>query len=181
MRLFTGIKLPPPVIGKLEEAMTKLKPTADIQWSPLENLHITTKFIGERPESELEELKRSISSLPRRDAFSVEIRGLGWFPNPHSPRIFWAGVHGGEALGTLAGDTEQALAKVGIEPENRAYSPHLTLARIKAPVSLVALRQAVAQLSSFDFGSFPVDRFFLYRSKTSPKGSIYSVLAEFPL
>jgi 2'-5' RNA ligase len=181
MRLFTGINLPPPVIGKLEETMIKLKPTADIHWSPLENLHITTKFIGERPESELEELKRSISSLPRRDAFSVEISGLGWFPNPHAPRIFWAGVHGGEALGNLARDTEQALAKVGIEPENRAYSPHLTLARIKAPVSLVALRQAVAQLSSVDFGSFPVDRFFLYRSKTGPKGSIYSVLAEFPL
>lgn len=181
MRLFTGIDLPAPVRSRLDEVLKAFSPAAAIQWSPLENLHITTKFIGEWPEAELPKLKQALAGLSRRDPFEVEIRGLGWYPNPHSPRIFWAGIHGGEALHGLARDTEEALVRIGVDAEKKAYSPHLTLARIKTPVPLVRLRQAVAELPSAEFGKFPVDRFVLYRSVTNPKGSTYSVLAEFPL
>jgi RNA 2',3'-cyclic 3'-phosphodiesterase len=181
MRLFTGIDLPAPVRTRLDEVLTALTPTAAINWSPLANLHITTKFIGQWPDSDVARLENALASLPRRDAFDIRIGGLGWFPNPHSPRVFWAGIDGGDALRNLARDTEKALADLGIEPESKAYSPHLTLARIKSPVPLVKLRQAVAQLPSSEFGQFTAERFLLYRSVTSPKGSTYSVLAEFPL
>ncbi|SRR5579864_1445092 len=180
MRLFTAIDLPPEVISNLESLLTRLKPAARINWSPPENLHITTKFIGEWPEERLHELTAALRALPPRPAIPIAIEKLGFFPNPHAPRVFWAGVHAGDPLVQLARETEDALAALGIAKEQRAYSPHLTLARIKTPGKQPALLQAVAALPSLDFGSFTADRFFLYRSKTAPTGSVYTKLGEFP-
>ena len=181
MRLFTGIGLPPEVLSSLEHALDELRPTADIKWSPPENLHITTKFIGEWPEGRLEELRETLRGLPRRPHFEIDMHGLGWYPNPHSPRVLWAAVHAGDPLRDLARDTERALAGLGIAVENKPYSPHLTLARIKPPAQLTRLRQTIAALSSDNFGKFLANSFNLYRSILSPKGSRYSVLSEFPL
>ena len=87
----------------------------------------------------------------------------------------------GSELESLAAATEDAAAVLGIPKENRAFRPHLTLARIKDSAgSLAPLRQAVACLDSTDFGSFTADRFVLYRSQTGPSGSIYTQLAEIP-
>jgi len=181
MRLFVAIDLPPEVIANLESLLARLKPTAHINWSSIENLHITTKFIGEWPEERLAELTAALHTLAPRTAIPIVVEKLGFFPNPHAPRVFWAGVHGGDALTQLARETEEALSVLGITKEQRPYSPHLTLARIKTPGKQPALLQAVAKLPSLDFGSFTADRFFLYRSKTAPTGSVYTQLAGFPL
>lgn len=181
MRLFTGIDLPPEVVTNLENLLVRLKPAARINWSLPENLHVTTKFIGEWPEERLDELKVALGTLPARPAIPIAIGKLGFFPNPHSPRVFWAGIHAGEALAQLANETEDALAPLGIAGEPRDFSPHLTLARIKTPGKQPALLQAVAQLPSLEFGAFTADRFFLYRSQTAPSGSVYTKLAEFSL
>ena len=180
MRLFTAIDLPSEIIANLDSLLARLKPTARINWSPIENLHITTKFIGEWPEDRLPELTTALHALPARPAIPIAIEKLGFFPNPHAPRVFWAGVHAGEPLAQLARETEDALAALGIAKEQRPYSPHLTLARIKTPGRQAALLQAVAALPSLDFGRYTADRFFLYRSKTAPSGSVYTQLAEFP-
>jgi RNA 2',3'-cyclic 3'-phosphodiesterase len=180
MRLFIGIDLTPEVIANLEGVIERLKPAAQINWSPPRNLHITTKFVGEWPEGRLDELKSALGTLPARQPINIAIQKLGFFPNPHAPRVFWAGVHAGDNLAALARDTEQALAPLGIVKEERAYSPHLTLARIKAPGKQPALLQAVAKLPSLDFGSFVAGRSYLYQSRTAPTGSVYTKLAEFP-
>lgn len=180
MRLFTAIDLPPAVIANLDAVIERLKPSAPINWSPIANLHITTKFIGEWPEGRLAELTAALHALPARSPIPIAVEKLGFFPNPHAPRLFWAGVHGGDALAQLARDTEDSLAKLGIAKEQRPYSPHLTLARIKTPGKHRPLLQAVAQLPSLDFGRFNAGSFFLYRSKTEPSGSVYTQLAEFP-
>lgn len=181
MRLFIGIDLPPEVIANLEDVLQRLKPAAQINWSPPRNLHITTKFIGEWPVERLAELKSALGTLPGRQPIAIAIQKLGFFPNPHSPRVFWAGVHAGDDLSALARDTEHALAPLGIAKEERPYSPHLTLARIKTPGKQPALLQAVAKLPSLDFGNFIAARFYLYQSRTAPTGSVYTKLAEFPL
>jgi RNA 2',3'-cyclic 3'-phosphodiesterase len=180
MRLFIGIDLTPEVIANLEGLLERLKPAAQINWSPPRNLHITTKFVGEWPEERLEELKSALGTLPARQPINIAIEKLGFFPNPHAPRVFWAGVHAGDDLAALARDTEEAFAPLGIVKEERAYSPHLTLARIKTPGKQPALLQAVAKLPSLNFGSFAADRFYLYQSRTAPTGSVYTKLAEFP-
>lgn len=181
MRLFAGIDLTPEVVSNLEKLLENLRPAARINWSPPRNLHITTKFIGEWGEDRLPELKAALAGLPSRAPIAIAVEKLGFFPNPHSPRVFWAGVHAGDGLASLARDTDDALEKLGIAKETRAFSPHLTLARIKTPGRLTSLLQAVAALPSLEFGRFVADRFYLYHSRPGPSGSVYTKLAEFPL
>lgn len=180
MRLFTAIDISTAVKSNLETLVGRLRPTVKLKWSPPGNLHITTKFIGEWPEERLEELKPALAALPARAAFEIAVEGLGWFPNPHSPRVFWAAVKAPAALADLARETDAAMARIGIPREPKPFAPHLTLARIKEPVPLAAMRQAVAGLESDDFGRFTADRFYLYLSEMRPSGSVYTRLAEFP-
>ncbi len=180
MRLFTGIELPDDVREKLERLLMHLRPCAHLKWSPVYNLHVTLKFIGEWPEEKMPQLEAALRTVAPRPAIAAEVKGLGWFPNPHHPRVFWAGVHGGDALPALVKDIDSGLAPLGIAPEDRAFSTHLTLARIKEPAPLRALRSAIAQLESVEFGAFDVTRFYLYRSQPGSAGSIYTKLSEYP-
>jgi RNA 2',3'-cyclic 3'-phosphodiesterase len=180
MRLFVGLDLPQEVVRGLERLLDELRPTARIQWSPPANLHITTKFIGQWPEERLPELNAALAAIPGRDPIHVHIRRVGFFPNPHAPRIFWCGIEA-PGLDKLAADTDAATSTLGIESEKRAFSPHLTLARIKERLDLQPLREKIAALPSLDFGAFDARSFFLYLSKPGPKGSVYTKLSEFPL
>ena len=180
MRLFIGLDLPAEVVSNLEALLRQLRPTARIHWSPPANLHITTKFIGEWPEERLGELKSALAALPPRPAIEMQIAGLGFFPNPRSPRVFWCGIQA-EGLAELAAETDDATSRLGIARENRPFSPHLTLARIKERPDLRRLHEAIAALPSLDFGRFQARSFFLYQSQLRPTGSVYTKLAEFPL
>jgi 2'-5' RNA ligase len=181
MRLFTAVDIPADILARLAKLIGQLRPTARIGWSPVENLHITTKFIGEWPEARLDALRDALAAMPPREPIPIEIRGLGYFPNPHSPRVFFAAIHAGAGLAELARATEQALAKLGVPVENRPFSPHLTLARIKTPVPLAAMQREIAELPSTEFGGFTAERFYLYRSRLNPSGSVYTKLSDYSL
>jgi 2'-5' RNA ligase len=180
MRLFTGIELPDDVREKLERLLMHFRPCAHLKWSPVYNLHVTLKFIGEWGESKLPQLEAALRGVVPREPIAAEVKGLGWFPNPHHPRVFWAGVNGGDGLPALVKDIETAIAPLGISVEDKAFNAHLTLARIKEPAPLQALRSAIAQLESIEFGAFDVKRFFLFRSQPGPAGSIYTKPSEYP-
>jgi len=181
MRLFTGLDLSPEVVRALDALLDRLRPVARLKWSPPANLHITTRFIGEWPAERLADLRAALGGIPSHPAIPIHIRNLGFFPNPHSPRILWAGVEAAPDLAALASETDHALSPLGLKPGDRPFSPHLTLARIKEPAPLQKLRETIAALLSLDFGSFSADRFFLYQSSQGPAGSVYTKLAEFPL
>jgi len=102
MRLFVAIDIPAEITDALRCFVDRLRPTAKIGWSAVDNLHVTTKFIGEWPEPRLDEMKHALTSLPVNGAIDITVKGLGWFPNPRRPRVFWAGVQGGERLQALA-------------------------------------------------------------------------------
>ena len=179
MRIFTAIDLPSSTLLRLERLLSALRPEAQINWSPLDNLHITTKFIGEWPEARLPELTDALSSLLPCQPFRVELKNLGWFPNCRSPRVLWAGVHGGEVLADLARRTEEQLHALGISKEDREFQPHLTLARIRNPVSMSRLRQKVDEMKAVDLGEFSVSSFSLYRSDPGSNASVYRKLHDF--
>jgi 2'-5' RNA ligase len=180
MRLFTGIDLPEDVRERLERLLMHLRSSAHLKWSPVYNLHVTLKFIGDWPEDKMPQLDAALRAVVRREAIPAEVKGLGWYPNPHHPRVFWAGIQGGEALPKLVKDIDGATSSLGIASEDRPFSAHLTLARIKEPAPLQALRSAIAQLESVEFGAFRVDRFYLFRSQPGSAGSIYTKLSEYP-
>jgi RNA 2',3'-cyclic 3'-phosphodiesterase len=181
MRLFTGIDLREDVRERLERLLVHLRACAHLKWSPVYNLHVTLKFIGEWPEDKLPQLETALRSVSPREPIPAGVKGLGWFPNPHHPRVFWVGVEGGDTLAALVKDIDAVLGPLGIPGEDRPFNAHLTLARIKEPAPLQALRNAIAQLESVDYGSFLVDRFYLYRSQPGSAGSIYTKLSEYPL
>jgi 2'-5' RNA ligase len=181
MRLFTGIALPESVIEKLSHLLDSLRPTAHLNWSPISNLHITAKFIGQWPEDRLDELMVALRPISNRMPVPISIKGMGWLPNAKSARVLYAGIEAGENLYALAAETDEVLGTLGVEREKRKYAPHLTLARIKDPSAPLAdLRRKVEKFDSTAFGHFTAGRFHLYLSKPGPAGSIYTQLAEFP-
>jgi len=181
LRLFTGIAAPQEINARLDDLVRRLKPLAQIRWSPASNFHITTKFIGWWPRVRLDEVKQALAAVNGGGPIRIAIQGLGFFPNAKAARVFWAGIEGGALLAGLASRTDEACAKLGIEPEKRPYSPHLTLARIDSPKGLSVLRTAVEQLGAAEFGSFLASEFHLYLSQPGRGGSVYTPLAEFPL
>lgn len=181
MRLFCGLALAYETRRNLELMLQHLRPSADIHWSPPENWHITTKFIGEQPEAQLPEIVRTLGEVPAPGPLEIAIAGLGWFPNPHQPRVLFAGVQAPAGLAELARETDERLSAVGVARETKPYTPHLTLARIKPPSDIAGLRRAIASLPLADFGRFEAVKHLLYQSKPGPSASQYSVLAEFSL
>ncbi len=181
MRLFTGISIAPDVLANLERLLNTLRPAAPVKWSPPENLHITTKFIGEWPEARLQDLISALHGIAGGPPFEIAINGLGWFPNPHSPRVLWAAVHAPDSLQKLAHAIDETTHGLGLPMETKPYSPHLTLARIKETHGLLPLKQAIANLPAVDFGSFTAREFHLYLSRMSSSGSVYTRLADFAL
>ena len=179
MRLFTAIDLPSEILLRLERLISALRPEAFIKWSPLDNLHVTTKFIGEWPEPRVSELHQALAKMRKRQPFEVQLKGLGWFPNERSPRVLWLGVDGGKELAELAAQTEDALATLGITKEQRDFAPHLTLARIKSPVPLSNLRKKVEQMQPAAIGSVVVSSFCLFRSRPGTNASIYEKLMDY--
>lgn len=178
MRLFVGLPIPDPVQSDLRTLLNRLRPLADFRWTAIENLHVTMKFIGEFAEARVDELIGALSHVSMPSPVEIAVRGLGWFPNPHHPRVFWAGVDGGHSLRTLASAIDQATSRLGIATEERQFRPHLTLARLKeGKTTLEAIRRGVAALDSQDFGSFRPAGFVLYNSSQGK----YTRLAEFPI
>jgi RNA 2',3'-cyclic 3'-phosphodiesterase len=186
VRLFTGIAIGEEVLNSLEQAMRELRPLAPLNWSPVENLHITSKFIGEWPEQRLGELTQVLEEIHAPAAFAVAfpvtVARFGYLPNPHNPRMLFAGVQAGPVLGELARQIEDALVPLGVAREDRPYTPHITLARIgNKPIR--AVREHIASMKNPDFGTFQVSEFHLYLSRSRPggSGSIYKALTTLPL
>jgi len=181
VRLFVAIDIPPEVKARLRIFIEGLRPMAKLSWSQVDNLHVTTKFIGEWPQERLEELKETLAQVPKPGSVNLAVRGLGWFPNSRNPRVFWAGIDAGASLETLAGDLDRRLAALGVPVERREFHPHLTLARRRDPVPLEKLREALERQqqgpSYPDFGSFQASSFVLYLSA----GGKYTKIEEFPL
>jgi 2'-5' RNA ligase len=107
MRLFTAIDLPTATASRLEELVAQLRPAAALRWSRVENLHITTKFVGEWPPERLGEMVAALGAIPSVGSVEIALRGLGYFPNAQQPRVFWVGVEAGEPLARLAKLTER--------------------------------------------------------------------------
>jgi 2'-5' RNA ligase len=184
MRLFTGISIADGTLRNLDKAMIALRPLAKVKWSPVENLHITTKFIGEWPELRLAELEQTLGGIQPVRPFEIKISAPDYYPNARKPRVLFARVTAGPELSRLAGAIDDALAAIGCAREDLPYSPHLTLARIRNE-NIHKLREQTTHMSNIEFGSFEVTEFHLYLSNTIPHGSarssVYSKLRTYAI
>jgi 2'-5' RNA ligase len=179
MRIFIALDIPAEIRGCLAEYMERARSYApDARWARVEGLHVTLKFVGEVSEELVEKMKSALVQV-KAPSFQVKFEGVGFFPNAKSPRVFWAGVDGGEALPRLASAVNTALEKLDIAKEEKTYHPHLTLAR----ASTHPLRELAPLLNgpTAQFGTMTAREFFMYQSKPQRGGSKYTKLERFAL
>lgn len=194
MRLFIALDIDDAVrerIARFVEGVQGFAP--DARWVKPESLHVTLKFIGEQPEPVVERIKQALNTITA-DMSAIQFRGYGFFPTTKSARVFWIGLEAGPQLAALATLVDDKTAALGIPKEDRAFSPHLTLARgpggSGAPRwragdgpnrAFEHLQERLAALATPEFGTMTAREFFLYQSQLSPKGSKYTKLARFAL
>ena len=183
MRIFIALDIPEAIRTRLSEYIDRARPlVADARWARVEGLHVTLKFIGEASEARVQEIKTALASVKARP-FAVRFEGIGFFPNANAPRVFWAGVDGGNELPHLAFAVDAAIEKIGIAREAKPYHPHLTLARAGGrPLrSLQTLVSNPSPQFNSKFGEMTAREFFLYLSQTQKGGSRYTKLERFAL
>ena len=188
MRIFIAIEIPQNIRVKITEItdylQSKTSPTA-VKWVDSENLHLTIKFIGETVQEKIEEIAKVLNqSLLHQAPFSLEISGLGMYPNNTNPRVIWLGVTGGEPLIAMHNMLDQKLASLGIQREGRPFSPHLTIARLRRNTDAASSKTIGRTLSQFrvdSLGLFNIDRVQLFQSVLTPSGPIYTTLFSVPL
>lgn len=182
MRTFVAIDIPEDVRHKIVDLLQVLKPTTNsVRWTRPEGLHITLKFLGELSPERIEAVKTQLASVRLHAPLSLQISGAGYFPSEHSPRVIWLGILAGPELAELAGQVEENLAAVGIPKEDRPFSAHLTLGRLRTPDKIPVVKETLRRREPLEFGSFTAEELFLYESRLSPGGSVYHKLARFPI
>lgn len=188
IRCFVAIELPREVKSGLSRIQAKLKSVEDfpVKWVDPDSIHLTLKFLGNvKPEmtTQITELVReaSLGFSP----FQLEIKGLGVFPNPRRVQVIWVGVSGDvEKLLKLQKAVESNLTRLGFVPEARAFTPHLTLGRVRERASSAErerLGELVAKTNFEAGGAFLVSSISLMRSQLTREGPIYSQISSVQL
>jgi 2'-5' RNA ligase len=180
MRVFISIDVPESIRLKLVALQETLRPAStSARWVPTESIHLTLKFIGQIHDDRLPDIDQALGGLAWKP-FDVSVQGVGFFPGARSPRVLWAGL-AAPTMKDLGEKIDSRLQRLGYDPEQRVYRPHITLARASDSRLETTLVEASKQFENTDFGSFQVDRCFLYESILKPNGSEYRKLKEYEL
>jgi 2'-5' RNA ligase len=184
VRLFVAVNFPADLRRRIHDDTRALRDAApDVSWTAPDNLHLTLRFLGDVDEHGV---SRLTSALPQavvgQRAFVLRMAGAGAFPNFARPRVVWIGVTDPRPLSALAEDVEQACALLGFERDARAFAGHVTLGRVRRPLSREAARalESAARGVPNDYVT-TVQSAELMQSELSPRGSRYTVVASLPL
>lgn len=175
IRLFAALALPDDVVQGLL-ALQAGVPGA--RWSTREQLHLTLRFIGEVDERDASAIDDALAatSAPR---FTLQLKGVGSFGGKN-PRALWAGVAPNEALIHLQRKIERAIQRLGFPAEERKYTPHVTLARLRATPPQRVM-DYLSDHGLYTSPPFEVSEFTLFSSRLTPNGSIYVAEREYAL
>ncbi len=188
MRSFVALELPEAVRVRLQEEIGRLRRAGGCaSWVRPEHMHLTLRFLGEIGEEQKTALSRMLRDVCATAVpMQLAVEGIGAFPNPRRPAVVWAGIR--VVMGDLAGlqqRIEQAARDIGLGPDNKAFHPHVTLARIRDLAASGGLAKAVAERADGEMVSFG-DEFqtaavALFRSELKSGGPVHTRLEEFPL
>lgn len=186
LRTFIAINVPPAVLDTIARIQNRFKSLGlHASWVKPGNIHLTLKFLGDTDPDRIPgiqiTLTETLASLAR---FQLSLDSAGVYPDTNNPRVLWLGLKDREGtLETLQTGIEKALEQIGFPREQRPFSPHVTLARIKSPRGKKELKSELDALNRQGITPHPFDvgEIQLYESQLTPKGSIYTVLANFKL
>jgi RNA 2',3'-cyclic 3'-phosphodiesterase len=180
VRTFVAIPLvPAPSLRALIRRLDELN--GPVKGVSPDQLHITLKFLGDTPWKQTAEIGQVVSQVAAiQPAFDAHVRGVGAFPGLDRPRVVWTGIEPAEPLTILAGLLNDLIGELGFPVEERAFQPHVTLARVKGrPPG--ELREELSACADQDFGGLHIDRLTYYQSELGPSGPKYTILSEHPL
>lgn len=169
-RLFIAIDMPEAVTSLLTELNPHLPA---VRWRRPEQIHLTVSFLGNVGPIAEETLRERLAAI-RFTAFFMPVRGVGTFPAKGRPNVIWAGVGNGHPqLFHVYKKVQEAALGAGLQPELRAWHPHITFARCR-DVSAEKVRPFLKQHAELDAGMVRVESFSLYSSIPGPIGSAYT-------
>jgi 2'-5' RNA ligase len=181
-RLFIGIKIIP--AESLKDSFHELKGNltqSSIKWVETENFHLTLRFLGNVDKASMESLISLLGKIAvENSAFTLESAEFGYFGKKKHPRVIWYAFKPDTNLLLLQSSIEESLTKMGVEKEEKHYSPHLTLGRVKNLSIRENLEEILSNLHTIA-EKYPVTKFSLIESTLTPKGSVYTVLQDFYL
>jgi 2'-5' RNA ligase len=185
LRLFVALEPPDAVRRRLTAIQRELRAAAgrsadEVRWSRVEDVHLTLHFLGAVPEERLPAITAAVTAVASASPrLHLEVGGAGAFPSPRRARVLWAGVTG-ELLPLSAAVVElgRQLAPLGFPPEERAFTPHLTLGRARDARGLPGLAAALAHCSEGAGARWNVEELVLFRSHLSPQGARYEALSR---
>jgi 2'-5' RNA ligase len=188
IRTFIALDFPLSILDSIEQQTKRLRQTLGndvIRWVLTHNLHLTLKFLGNVPVSHLEFLNQMlVQATDSITQFDLQIGGVGSFPNSNRPRVLWVGIHAPAALSNLQKAIEEGAKRLGYEKEERPFSPHLTLGRVRQGLDgkdLQKIRNALSSIQLGKIGIARVDSVHIYKSDLNSEGSVYTKLFSTPL
>lgn len=183
IRAFIALDVPQLIQDSISKETARLQKSLGdkfIRWTPIQNIHLTLKFLGNIPVSHIDFLKQIlIQTADSYSPFDVQIKDIASFPSPKLIRILWLSVFASASLTSIQTEVDGAVTKLGYEKEARAFSPHLTIARVKKDVHPNDMQKIREGLSNFQLGKIDplrVDSIHLYQSDLKREGSLYTKL-----
>lgn len=183
VRAFIAVDIGDGIRGKLNELQQRLKRIhANVRWVKPQNIHLTLAFLGDIPIQKLSPLKTALdANIHGLGPFELEAAGTGYFGRPNRPRVLWAGVVNWPPLLELQSKIVGALQVAEIEFDDKPFSPHLTLGRIKMPTHTESLLAKLGKYKNEPLGRNRIDAVQLIQSQLKPRGAEYTVLHHTPL
>ena len=183
MRCFLAIDLPSALKDAICSATIGARRALGpdiVRWIPPQNIHLTLKFLGDTAATSLEHIRSALEAeVPHFKHFNLGLNGLGAFPNAKRPRVLWIGLEAPAALISLQHELDMATSRLGYASEERGFSPHLTIGRVRPNVStagVLSIRQVLEGAPVGWLGTLPVGAVHLYKSELLPAGSVYTRL-----
>ncbi len=188
LRTFIAVEIPGSIhqaILQKTEALRDTLGTASVRWVPVQNIHLTLKFLGDVSLANVEILTQMLGvEAGKVDPFELQIGGLGSFPSLKRPRVLFVGIQAPAALEALYRGIDSACARLGYPSDQRRFSPHLTLGRVKQDATASdqqKIRRILDEIKIDSLGTARVDSVHLYKSELKPNGSVYTRLGSAPL
>ena len=187
LRAFIAVEIPAELRQRVGQTTASLREEigALVRWVPPENMHLTLKFLGDVAPSNVEMLSQMLRAeaglLP---CFDIHVGGLGSFPSLKRPRVLYVGIRAPASLEALQRGVESGARRLGYETEERGFSPHLTIGRLRQNATGTdqqTIRRALERTTIDSLGTARVDSVHLYKSDLKPSGSVYTRLFTAPL
>jgi 2'-5' RNA ligase len=182
IRAFIAVNLAAPVIEEIAKVRAVLQEAkGDIRWTRLEGLHLTLKFLGDIERNQVEPILAAMrETMCSRLPLHILAQGLGAFPHLRRPRVLWVGLSG-EGPQEMSEAIETALMPLDFPPEEREFTPHLTLGRVRSLRGWEHVLAGVKEYEHTCFGESTIDQVTLYQSELRPDGAVYTSLGSAPL